>query len=109
MTQIFELMGTIEIVLAMLVAVVVSGILVRLLPLPIPTPLVQIALGAAITSMLDHKVVLDPEVFFLLFLPPLLFLDGWRIPKEGLSHDREMILELQDRIAELHRELDIDL
>jgi CPA1 family monovalent cation:H+ antiporter len=87
-------MGTIEIVLAMLVAVVVSGILVRLLPLPIPTPLVQIALGAAITSMLDHKVVLDPEVFFLLFLPPLLFLDGWRIPKEGLSHDREMILEL---------------
>jgi len=87
-------MGTIEIVLAMLVAVVVSGILVRLLPLPIPTPLVQIALGAAITSMLDHKVVLDPKVFFLLFLPPLLFLDGWRIPKEGLSHDREMILEL---------------
>jgi CPA1 family monovalent cation:H+ antiporter len=87
-------MGTIEIVLAMLVAVVVSGILVRLLPLPIPTPLVQIALGAAITSMLDHKVVLDPQVFFLLFLPPLLFLDGWRIPKEGLTHDREMILEL---------------
>ncbi|HEU4486969.1 MAG TPA: Na+/H+ antiporter [Povalibacter sp.] len=87
-------MGTIEIVLAMLVAVVISGILVRLLPLPIPTPLVQIALGAAITSMLDHKVVLDPQVFFLLFLPPLLFLDGWRIPKEGLTHDREMILEL---------------
>lgn len=87
-------MGTIEIVLAMLVAVVVSAILVRLLPLPIPTPLVQIALGAAITTMLDHKVVLDPDVFFLLFLPPLLFLDGWRIPKEGLFHDREMILEL---------------
>src|SRR5690606_31039390 len=37
---------------------------------------------------------LNPEVFFLLFLPPLLFLDGWRIPKEGLLRDKGMILEL---------------
>ncbi|HMN45044.1 MAG TPA: Na+/H+ antiporter [Povalibacter sp.] len=87
-------MGAIEIVLAMLVAVVVSGVLVRLLPLPIPTPLVQIALGAAITALSEHQVRLDPEVFFLLFLPPLLFLDGWRIPKEGLFRDKDMILEL---------------
>ena len=37
---------------------------------------------------------MDPEIFFLLFLPPLLFLDGWRISKEGLLRDRAMILEL---------------
>jgi CPA1 family monovalent cation:H+ antiporter len=39
-------------------------------------------------------VRLDPDIFFLLFLPPLLFLDGWRIPKEGLLRDKGTILEL---------------
>lgn len=87
-------MGTIGIVLSMLAAVVVSGIIVRSIPLAIPTPLVQIALGAAIAAGAYHRVELDPEIFFLLFLPPLLFLDGWRIPKEGLLRDKGMILEL---------------
>ncbi len=87
-------MGTIGIILFMLAAVVISGIVVRAIPLAVPTPLVQIALGAAIAASTSHRVELDPEVFFLLFLPPLLFLDGWRIPKEGLLRDRGMILEL---------------
>jgi monovalent cation/hydrogen antiporter len=87
-------MGTIGIVLSMLAAVVVSGIIVRAVPLAIPLPLVQIALGAAIAGVANQRVGLDPEVFFLLFLPPLLFLDGWRIPKEGLLQDKGMILEL---------------
>jgi NhaP-type Na+/H+ or K+/H+ antiporter len=30
------------------------------------------------------KVDLDPTVFFFLFIPPLLFLDGWRIPKGAM-------------------------
>lgn len=87
-------MGTIGIVLSMLAAVVASGIIVRAIPLAIPLPLVQIALGAAIAAGAYQRVELDPEVFFLLFLPPLLFLDGWRIPKEGLMRDKGMILEL---------------
>jgi monovalent cation/hydrogen antiporter len=87
-------MGTIGVVLSMLAAVVVSGIIVRAIPLAIPTPLVQIALGATIAAGAYHRVELDPEIFFLLFLPPLLFLDGWRIPKEGLLRDKGMILEL---------------
>jgi len=87
-------MGAIGVVLFMLGAVIVSGILVRVIPIPVPTPLVQIALGAAIAAGSQHKVELDPEVFFLLFLPPLLFLDGWRIPKEGLLRDKGFILEL---------------
>jgi len=79
----------------MLVAVVASGILVRLIPLALPTPLVQIGLGAVIAAVPSlPDVHLDPDVFFLLFLPPLLFLDGWRIPKEGLLQDRGMILQL---------------
>jgi len=87
-------METIGIVLSMLAAVVLSGIIVRVLPLGVPTPLVQIALGAVIAAFSDFEVRLDPELFFLLFLPPLLFLDGWRIPKEGLLRDKGLILEL---------------
>ncbi len=87
-------MGTIGIVLSMLAAVVLSGIVIRSLPLAVPAPLVQIAMGAAIAALGDRPVQLDPEIFFLVFLPPLLFLDGWRIPKEGLLRDRGVILEL---------------
>ena len=87
-------MGVIGVVLSMLAAVVVSGILVRVNPFPVPTPLVQIAFGAVIAAVSHYEVRLDPEIFFLLFLPPLLFLDGWRIPKEGLLRDKGMILEL---------------
>lgn len=87
-------MGTIGIVLFMLAAVVLSGIVIRVIPLALPTPLVQIALGAVIAAVTHHEVRLDPDVFFLLFLPPLLFLDGWRIPKQGLLRDKETILEL---------------
>src|SRR6202048_4552063 len=63
-------------------------------PVPLPLPLVQIALGAVIASLANLGVALNPDIFFLLFLPPLLFLDGWRIPKEGLFRDKGTILEL---------------
>jgi Na+/H+ antiporter len=87
-------LNSIELVLAMLLAVVASGYLVRVLPLALPLPLVQIGLGAIIAGLLNHGVTLEPKTFFLLFLPPLLFLDGWRIPKDGLLRDRGQILEL---------------
>src|SRR5690606_4554117 len=50
--------------------------------------------GAGIAMATDFRMELNPEVFFLLFLPPLLFLDGWRIPKDDLLRDRSTILEL---------------
>ncbi|QAU34962.1 Na+/H+ antiporter [Janthinobacterium sp. 17J80-10] len=87
-------MDSIEVVLAMLLAVVASGYLVRALPVSLPLPLVQIALGAVISGVFKQGVMLDPHIFFLLFLPPLLFLDGWRIPKDGLFRDKATILEL---------------
>lgn len=86
--------GTIDIVLFLLLAVVASGAIARMLPALLPLPLVQIVLGAAIASVADLRVELKPDIFFLLFLPPLLFLDGWRIPKEGLFRDKATILEL---------------
>jgi len=87
-------MGTIDLVLAMLAAVVVSAGIVRMLPLPVPTPLVQIALGAAVAALPNEAVELDPDIFFLLFLPPLLFLAGWRISNESLRHDKGVMLQL---------------
>jgi CPA1 family monovalent cation:H+ antiporter len=87
-------LDTITIVLVLMVAVVVSGFVSRLLPLPIPRPLVQIVLGGMIGLVANLRVELDPEIFFLLFIPPLLFLDGWRIPNEELLKDRTAVLEL---------------
>ena len=46
---------------------------------------------------------LEPEIFFLLFLPPLLFLDGWRIPKAGLLRDKGTILAAGVRPGGVHR------
>src|SRR6202171_4695642 len=87
-------METIAVTLLFLLAVVVSGAFARMSPVPLPLPLVQIALGSIIASVGDLGVALKPDIFFLLFLPPLLFLDGWRIPKEGLFRDKGTILEL---------------
>jgi monovalent cation/hydrogen antiporter len=85
---------TIAVALFLLLAVVVSGAFARMSPVPVPLPLVQIALGSIIASAANLGVALKPDIFFLLFLPPLLFLDGWRIPKQGLFRDKETILEL---------------
>jgi CPA1 family monovalent cation:H+ antiporter len=88
------LLQTVSIVLILLVAVVVSGAVARMLPWAVPTPLVQIALGALIGLVAGLRVELDPELFLLLFLPPLLFLDGWRIPKDELLKDVSTVVEL---------------
>lgn len=85
-------MELIETTLLLLLAVVVSGPLARITRIALP--LVQIALGSSIVLFTGHTVNLQPDIFFLLFLPPLLFLDGWRIPKEDLFRDRAVILEL---------------
>lgn len=76
----------------MLLAVAASRFIARVTRLP--APLVQIALGAAIYYSSLTAVELDPEVFFLLLLPPLLFLDGWRIPKDELLRNAGTVLRL---------------
>jgi Na+/H+ antiporter len=80
--------------LILLLAIVVSGAISRILSLSIPLPLVQIVLGAVIGLSANLSVKLEPDIFFLLFLPPLLFLDGWRIPPEELLKDRKIVIEL---------------
>jgi len=85
---------SINIAIAMLGAVLVSGAAVRVIPWPVPLPLLQIALGFLIAGVFERGVRLDPDVFFLLFLPPLLFLDGWHIPKDMLRRDKLGIFQL---------------
>lgn len=80
------------IVFVMLLAVVASRTVARLSGLP--APFVQIGLGVAIYYSSLTTVALDPDVFFLLLLPPLLFLDGWRIPKDDLLRDAGTIFKL---------------
>ncbi|MEO8384814.1 MAG: Na+/H+ antiporter [Betaproteobacteria bacterium] len=80
------------IVLISLLAVLMSAFVARVSGIPLP--LVQITLGAAIHFSGLPTAVLDPQVFFLLFLPPLLFLDGWRIPKNELFREAPTILKL---------------
>ncbi|WP_294310927.1 cation:proton antiporter, partial [uncultured Sphingomonas sp.] len=87
-------MDIVTLSLFLLLAVVLSGVVSRLLPSALPRPLVQIALGAVIGGIAQIRVELDPEIFFLLFVPPLLFLDGWRIPKDELFRDAGAILGL---------------
>ncbi len=87
-------METITTTLVLLLAIVVSGAISRAIPLVLPLPLIQIALGAIIGLSANLSVRLDPEIFFLLFLPPLLFLDGWRIPADELRKDMNIVVEL---------------
>ncbi len=72
-------------VLVLLALVVLAGSLSRRAP-AVPLPLVQMALGAALAWWWGRRaghaqLGLDPQVFMLLFIPPLLYGDGWAIPK----------------------------
>lgn len=76
-----HVMHTVETVLLVLMLGALTGIAARYVR-AIPLPLIQIALGALIAWPQDGlHIAFDPELFLLLFIPPLLFADGWRIPK----------------------------
>ncbi|MCL2876759.1 MAG: Na+/H+ antiporter [Betaproteobacteria bacterium] len=87
-------MHLIEVILIMLLAVVASSYLVRALPFSVPLPLMQITLGVLIATLSNSIVELESEIFLFVFLPPLLFLDGWRIPKASLFHDKIIVISL---------------
>ena len=86
-------MQTAYTVLIMLMLVGVSRLIGRVIPLPLP--LVQIGAGALLAwPTLGLHVTLDPELFLFLFLPPLLFSDGWRMPKREFWRLRGPVLTL---------------
>src|SRR5690349_10994629 len=87
-------MQAISTVLMLLVGVTLSSFVQRLLPVPVPLPLVQIAMGATLSYLAGFDVPLNPEIFFLLLVPPLLFLDGRRIPRGAFFANLRPILTL---------------
>ncbi|MFC3909580.1 Na+/H+ antiporter [Legionella dresdenensis] len=86
-------MENVLICLILLLILVVAGILSRAAP-SFPAPLIQIILGAATATFFPtFHVGFNPEVFMLLFIPPLLFSDSWRFPKrEFLINSRAIIM-----------------
>lgn len=82
-------------VLILLLAVAVSGITAGIVPFKLPLPLFQITLGGLLAlPVFGLHIDFDPELFMLLFIPPLLFTDGWRIPKREFFRLAKPILAL---------------
>ena len=76
-------MGIIEITLGLLLAVALVGAIGKWLPVPLP--LLQVGAGVALSYLPPFGALSVPhEVFFLLFIPPLLFAEAWVIPKRDL-------------------------
>ena len=69
-------MAVFELILCIIAAVVVSSFVSRFVP-KVSTPLVQIVLGVLVTYLpFFPDATLDPELFMVLFIAPLLYLEA---------------------------------
>lgn len=83
-----------EYILLMLAAVSLSNLVNRFIP-SVSVPIIQIVLGIVITWLpLHYELKLNPELFLLLFIAPLLFNDGRHADKEALWKLKKPILLL---------------
>ena len=77
-------MAVFELILCIIAAVVVSSFASRFVP-RVSTPLVQIVLGVLVTYLpFFPDAKLDPELFMVLFIAPLLYLEAHEIDKSAL-------------------------
>lgn len=73
-------MNTVRLTLVLLAVVALTAALGK--RLPVPSPLLFIAAGIALSLVPGfERLDIEPSIFFVLFIPPLLFADGWLIPK----------------------------
>lgn len=81
--------------LLLLVAVLVSSLLDQIIP-RVSLPLIQIVLGLVIAVVAggDVEVTLDPELFLVLFIAPLLYDEAKHADKVALWRDRKPVLSL---------------
>ncbi|QIQ21705.1 Na+/H+ antiporter [Zophobihabitans entericus] len=78
-------------ILALILLVSLSGVAVKILPFQIPLPLMQILLGCILAAF-GFYVEFDPELFLVLFIPPLLFDDGRKTVLKDFVHNvREIV------------------
>ncbi|PLK58146.1 Na+/H+ antiporter [Candidatus Palibaumannia cicadellinicola] len=80
-------------ILILTLIVSLSGVVIHILPFQIPLPLMQIVLGALLAwPKFGLHVDFNPELFLVLFIPPLLFSDGWKMPaRDFLRHCGEIV------------------
>ena len=86
-------MQLIEFTLVLLLVTAIGGALVRFTPIGLPIFLVFVGAAASLIPGLD-KLTLDPEIFLLLFIPPLLFADARGLPRRDLMHVLKPVLLL---------------
>jgi Na+/H+ antiporter len=81
-------------ILLLLAIIGLSNIINHFTPF-IPVPLIQIALGIILAAIpLGIHIQLDPELFFVIFIAPLLFNDGRNVSRAALWKLRNQILLL---------------
>lgn len=90
-------METFVLFLLLLLAVLLSSVLDQLIP-KVSLPLVQIALGVLIAlsafTPLDIRIDIDPNLFILVFIAPLIFDESRRIDKKALWENKKPVLSL---------------
>ena len=92
-------MAAFELIVCIIAAVVLSSFLSRFIP-KVSTPLVQIALGALASQLpFFPNVTLDPELFMVLFIAPLLYLEAHEIDKSELLKSVTLSLSLAIGLA----------
>lgn len=81
-------------ILILILVVSVSGVITKLIPFRVPLPLIQIVIGALLAwPQFGLHVTFDPELFLVLLIPPLLFVDGWKTPtREFIQNGREIFI-----------------
>ena len=88
-------MEMLEFVLLLLAAVLASAVLDQVTP-RVSLPLVQIAIGAIVILLVGTPVdvAIDPELFLVLFIAPLLFDESRHASKRGLWDNKGSIVSL---------------
>lgn len=87
------MMSMIAVILALILTVTLVAALGRVVPIPLPLLLIM-AGGALCMAPAFSRVHIDPETFFVLFIPPLLFADGWLMPRRDLKEVLRPVLLL---------------
>lgn len=88
-------MATFELVLLLLAAVLISAVLDQFIP-KVTLPLIQIAAGVIIALFAKDyiKITLDPNLFIVLFVAPLLYYDARALDKGALWRNKRPVLSL---------------
>ncbi len=88
-------MATFELILLLAVAVLLSSIVDQVVP-KVSSPLIQIGLGVviALLAIAPVEIAIEPDLFLVLFIAPLLFSDSLEANKKNLWDNKASIISL---------------